>query len=197
MIATVTLNPSLDEWMRLPSLAVGKLNRAGDFVRYPGGKGINVSRVAHELGEPTIAYGLAGGADGRMLRGLMRQMDIRHVFVDVNGNTRNNYKILTETPRGLTEINTAGPRVTASELSLLKRLALGQKPAQFADPEFPNPRPSPNPRPRHTGRGRQHPKQPSSCETSIDAEIVGNLGACWTDRRHNRTRWPKGISNTG
>ena len=52
MIATVTLNPSLDEWMRLSSLRVGCLNRATGFARYPGGKGLNVSRVIRELGGP-------------------------------------------------------------------------------------------------------------------------------------------------
>ena len=50
MIATVTLNPSLDEWIRLPALRLGALNRATGFARYPGGKGINVSRVIRELG---------------------------------------------------------------------------------------------------------------------------------------------------
>jgi 1-phosphofructokinase len=50
MIATVTLNPSLDEWVRLDTLRPGELNRAGGFMRYPGGKGINVSRVVKELG---------------------------------------------------------------------------------------------------------------------------------------------------
>ena len=32
MIATVTLNPSLDEWMELPALQLGCLNRATGFV---------------------------------------------------------------------------------------------------------------------------------------------------------------------
>ena len=59
MIATVTLNPSLDEWIRLSSLRVGALNRATQFIRYPGGKGINVSRVIRELEAPTIAFALA------------------------------------------------------------------------------------------------------------------------------------------
>lgn len=49
MIATVTLNPSLDEWVALPSLRVGALNRATGWMRYAGGKGINVSRVIREL----------------------------------------------------------------------------------------------------------------------------------------------------
>lgn len=46
MLLTVTLNHSLDEWAWLPRLRVGALNRAAGAARYPGGKGINVSRVS-------------------------------------------------------------------------------------------------------------------------------------------------------
>ena len=45
MIAPVTLNPSLDEWVELPTLRVGALNRAAGFVRYLGGKGIIEVRI--------------------------------------------------------------------------------------------------------------------------------------------------------
>jgi 6-phosphofructokinase 2 len=121
MIATVTLNPSLDEWMTLSSLAVGELNRADSFARYPGGKGINVSRVAHELRAPTRAYALAGGTDGHILEAAMRRLAIPHDFVTVPGATRNNYKILTRRPRALTEINLPGPRAPASALADLYR----------------------------------------------------------------------------
>ena len=126
MIATVTLNPSLDEWMRLPSLRVGQLNRATGFARYPGGKGINVSRVVHELGGRTIAFALAGGEDGMILRHLMNQLAIPHDFVTVSGSMRNNYKIRTGAPRALTEINTAGPPVSSSALHALERRLFGR-----------------------------------------------------------------------
>jgi 1-phosphofructokinase len=122
MIATVTLNPSLDEWVELPDLTIGGLNRATSFVRYPGGKGINVSRVAHTLGARTVAYGLAGGEDGAILSQRLDALSIRHRFVPVNGQTRNNYKILAG--RTLTEINTAGPLVTSASLAELRRMLL-------------------------------------------------------------------------
>ncbi len=121
MILTVTLNPSLDEWVELPSLRVGELNRSTSFVRYAGGKGINVSRVVHELRGKTIAYGVAGGVDGKILRELVDELHLRHDFVSVTGSTRNNYKILVEKPRSFTEINAPGPRVPAKVLAELKR----------------------------------------------------------------------------
>ena len=124
MIATVTLNPSLDEWIQLPSLRVGQLNRASGFVRYPGGKGINVSRVIHELGGKTLAFGFAGGEDGMILRQLMNRLAIPHEFVTVSGSTRNNYKIRTSKPTALTEINAAGPPVSSANLRTLHRVIL-------------------------------------------------------------------------
>lgn len=129
MIATVTLNPSLDEWMRLPSLRVGELNRASGFARYPGGKGLNVSRVIRELGGRTVAFGVAGGEDGMILRELVNRLSIPHDFVTVSGSTRNNYKILTDRPRVLTEINMAGPVVSPAILRELERRLFGQRPA--------------------------------------------------------------------
>ena len=124
MIATVTLNPSLDEWIQLPSLAQGRLNRATKFVRYPGGKGINVSRVIYELGGTTKAFALAGGEDGAILRTLMDRLALPYEFVSVAGSTRNNYKIVTLRPRTLTEINAAGPAVRPATLTQLKRRIL-------------------------------------------------------------------------
>src|SRR3990167_5728612 len=122
MIATVTLNPSLDEWVGLPVLRLGRLNRATWFARYPGGKGINVSRVVHELGGRTVAFALAGGGDGAILSHRLRGLRIRHEFVTVAGSTRNNYKILAG--GALTEINTAGPAVGAAALRALRRRLL-------------------------------------------------------------------------
>ena len=124
MIATVTLNPSLGEWIHLPALRIGHLNRASAFARYPGGKGINVSRVIRELGAPTMAFALAGGEDGLILRELMNRRSIRHEFVTIQGSTRNNYKIRTDAPRALTEVNTAGPTVSSAALRQLQHRLL-------------------------------------------------------------------------
>ena len=99
VIVTVTLNPSLDEWVLLPRLRVDELNRAVAFQRYPGGKGINVSRVIHELKARTLAVAVAAGSDGLILSQLLTRQGIRHQFVTVPGSTRNNYQIHTTSPK--------------------------------------------------------------------------------------------------
>jgi 6-phosphofructokinase 2 len=129
MIVTVTLNPSLDEWMSLTTLRVGELNRASRFARYPGGKGINVSRVIRELGGRTTALALTGGEDGAILKALMSRLSIPLQGVEVAGSTRNNYQISTTSPRALTEINTEGPRVSPSVLQALERRLLEHRPS--------------------------------------------------------------------
>jgi len=129
VIATVTLNPSLDEWVELPALRPGRLHRATSFARYAGGKGINVSRVVHELEAATRAFALAGGEDGAILRTLLQRLAIPQAFVTLAGSTRNNYKIQTRAPRLLTEINTPGPRVPKTALRALERRLFRQRPA--------------------------------------------------------------------
>jgi len=128
MIATVTLNPSLDEWIELDRFTPGSLNRAANFSRYPGGKGLNVSRVIRVLGGATHAFGLAGGADGDILRGLIRRLRIPHTFLPVPGTTRNNYKLLIRRPASFTEINTPGPAASRRVLDGVRRRLAGLRP---------------------------------------------------------------------
>jgi len=127
-IWTVTLNPSLDEWIDVEALRVGALNRATTFSRYVGGKGINVSRVVRELGGRTLAVSLAGGPDGQIFAGLLRRLGVPHRLVHVDGLTRNNYKIRSARPAGLTEINAPGPQVTPRHLRALERLLAARTP---------------------------------------------------------------------
>lgn len=131
-IATVTLNPSLDEWIYIGKLRAGQLNRATDFFRYPGGKGINVSRVVQELKEQTQAFALAGGDDGAILKQGMERLKIPCVFVTVRGATRNNYKILETGTRRLTEINAPGPRVRVAALQRLEEHLRRRRPRYLA-----------------------------------------------------------------
>lgn len=90
MIHTVTVNPALDLTYRVAEIVFDDTVRADQVLRAPGGKGINVSRVAARLGHPTVAMGFAGGMAGQELRERLEAEAVRTWFTPVEGPTRTN-----------------------------------------------------------------------------------------------------------
>lgn len=116
MIYTVTLNPSIDYYVVVDTFQLGGLNRMRHDIKYPGGKGINVSRVLSRIGIETKALGFIGGFTGRFIQEVLTQEGIATDFVQVDGDTRINIKLKTAEE---TEINGAGPNISASQLQEL------------------------------------------------------------------------------
>lgn len=106
MIRTLTLNPCLDVFYRLPRLEAGTVNRAPDPKIRAGGKGLNVSREVLRKGTKTRAYVLLGGENGRRLESLMAQERIPSAIKWVEGETRSNLAIATDSESY--KINTPG-----------------------------------------------------------------------------------------
>jgi 6-phosphofructokinase 2 len=119
MIATVTLNPSLDKTVIVEELVVDEANRWTSLRRDPGGKGINVSRVIHELGGETIAYGFIGGIDGETLKHLLQQQEVHFDFTPIKGEIRSNFIITDLKTRRQTRIDAPGPSISRDELGKL------------------------------------------------------------------------------
>ena len=63
-IVTLTLNPSIDGAAETDRIRPTHKIRTTNERYFPGGGGINVSRVVAELGGPTCAIYAAGGATG-------------------------------------------------------------------------------------------------------------------------------------
>ena len=105
MILTVTLNPAWDVTYRVPRLTRHTSHRVGSVLQRPGGKGLNVARVLHVLGEPALATGLAGGATGALLRAAL---EIPHDFAEIAGETR---RTVTVVDGDATVFNEPGPDV--------------------------------------------------------------------------------------
>ncbi len=120
MIATVTLNPSLDFTVAVDRLVVDDVIRMKGIRKDPGGKGINVSRVINTLGGATIAYGFIGGHEGGALSVLLAEEGILTSFIAIEGDTRINV-IISEGETGTqTRINAEGPRVRVEDLDRLR-----------------------------------------------------------------------------
>ncbi|MGE7906701.1 1-phosphofructokinase [Peribacillus sp. NPDC094092] len=109
MIYTVTLNPSIDYLVEVESFQMGKVNRTSYDAKFPGGKGINVSRVLKRLGNSTTALGFIGGQTGEFVKRFLRQEEIFTDFTEIAGDTRINVKLKTGME---TEINSQGPTIS-------------------------------------------------------------------------------------
>ena len=116
MIATLTLNPAIDYVQFLPRFCIGEVNRSSSERLFPGGKGINVSCVIKTLGGDTCAFGFAAGATGRMLTEMLNRQEIPTSFVQTNGITRINVKLMAEEE---TEINGSGGVVSEENIEEL------------------------------------------------------------------------------
>ncbi len=119
MITTLTLNPAIDKTLILSDFAVNEVNRVQKLTVDAGGKGINASKIIQSLGEETIALGILGGQDGKLLEGLLDEKEIRHDFVWVSEKTRTNTKIVDIKQNTCTDINETGPFVGDEKLSEL------------------------------------------------------------------------------
>lgn len=116
MIYTVTLNPSIDYIVQLDHVNMGELNYMdGDF-KLPGGKGINVSRILHELNLDTKALGFLGGFTGDFIANWLEHDGILTDFTQIAGDSRINIKLKTDPE---TEINGKGPVIQPEEADKL------------------------------------------------------------------------------
>ncbi len=116
MIATITLNPSLDEHIIVHGLVVEEANRWARLRRYAGGKGIDVSRAIHGMGGTTIAYGFIGGNDGRDVEILLDEEGVPFSFTPIKRETRANVIITDTRTSQQTRIGAPGPRISRGEL---------------------------------------------------------------------------------
>lgn len=118
MIYTLTLNPSVDYIVKLDKdVQIGELNRSTSETKFPGGKGINVSRVLHRMGVKSKALGFVGGFTGHYIENYLHNESIETNFVKVEEDTRINIKLKTGKE---TEINAKGPAIHSESFEKLK-----------------------------------------------------------------------------
>ncbi|PFH92666.1 1-phosphofructokinase [Bacillus sp. AFS088145] len=113
MIYTVTLNPSIDYIVEVEDLGLGKINRMKRENKFPGGKGINVSRVLKRLDVESIALGFVGGFTGDFIKNVLENESVTSDFVQVEGDSRINIKLKSQLE---TEINGQGPAISEEKL---------------------------------------------------------------------------------
>src|SRR3712207_9361357 len=88
MIITVTLNAAIDKTLAVPNFQIGRRHRSSEQRSMPGGKGVNVARALKTLGQPVIATGLAGDANGTRNVGQPTQLRPEERRVGKEGRSR-------------------------------------------------------------------------------------------------------------
>jgi len=124
MIYTCTITPSLDYTTYLTEFHQGELNRTDDVYYYPGGKGINVSRVLKHLDVDSVALGFVGGFTGDYINEFLNKEEILTDFIQTEEITRINVKVKADTE---SELNGPGPNVNEGQLQALLEKVQGMK----------------------------------------------------------------------
>jgi 1-phosphofructokinase len=122
MIITCTYNPALDQTLFVKQVQLGEVNRFRDSQLDPAGKGVNVARMAHRLGWPTIAFGFVGGEIGLIIERALESEGVHYHFTHVPGLTRLNVTVVDQTTERATSFYGPGPKVEAADIDRLNEL---------------------------------------------------------------------------
>ncbi|HKP43998.1 1-phosphofructokinase family hexose kinase [Mycobacterium sp.] len=92
-IVTLTMNPALD--INTDAEVVGPTDkiRCGRAHYDPGGGGVNVAQVAHNLGASVTAVFPAGGATGAAYTDLLAERGVPFRCVEIGGSTRESFTV--------------------------------------------------------------------------------------------------------
>ena len=116
-ILTLTLNPAVDVACAAAQVVPQhKLRTHGERMD-PGGGGVNVARVLHELGAETRAIVLSGGITGQFLASLIAGEGVACRVVPIAGTTRICMTVLDEATNQEYRFVPEGPVVTEAELA--------------------------------------------------------------------------------
>ena len=129
LIATITINPSLDQHITVDGLVVDGTNRWSRLHRYAGGKGIDVSRAIHEMEGRTVAYGFIGGTVGRAVEILLDEEGVPFSFTPIQRETRTNFIITDSKSSRQTRIDAPGPHISKGEWERFRRKMLRIRPS--------------------------------------------------------------------
>jgi 1-phosphofructokinase len=118
-IATLSLNPAVDQTAVIPNFTAGSVNRVEREQADAGGKGVNVASFLAHFGLPVAVTGLLGEANAQPFVQLFTAKGIEDRFVRVTGSTRVNVKIVDPVQDRVTDINFPGLTPNAADLERL------------------------------------------------------------------------------
>jgi 1-phosphofructokinase len=118
-IATVTLNPAIDQTVSISNFRAGSVNRVTQSQSYAGGKGVNVASFLADYDCSVAATGFLGEHNIRIFEKLFTRKHIDDRFVRIAGSTRIGIKISDEVNQETTDINFPGQTPTEQDIDAL------------------------------------------------------------------------------
>jgi len=107
-IATITVNPAIDQTVSVDDFQVGEVNRS-QWMRFDaGGKGVNVASFLADYGLDVAVTGFLGEENADVFERHFKRKNIEDRFIRVPGETRINIKIMDEANQVTTDLNTPG-----------------------------------------------------------------------------------------
>ncbi|NYD79266.1 1-phosphofructokinase family hexose kinase [Arthrobacter cupressi] len=132
-IITVTPNPAVDLSYHVAGIRPGASHRVTAPLSRAGGKGLNVARVAHQLGHRVLALAPYGGGPGAEFAAELEASGVPHTLVPVAGPTRRSIALV-DTVGGETSIfNEEGNPLGSSEWQALAAVVVDALSAQGED----------------------------------------------------------------
>ena len=107
-IATITLNPAIDQTVSVDNFEVGTVNRSRAMRFDAGGKGVNVASFLSDYGLGVMVTGFLGEENADVFERHFQRKGIEDRFIRVPGETRINIKIMDEAGQTTTDLNTPG-----------------------------------------------------------------------------------------
>jgi 1-phosphofructokinase len=118
-IATVSLNPAIDQTAIVLNFTAGAVNRVQREQSDAGGKGVNVASFLAQTGHDVVVTGLLGRDNDGPFARLFAEKNIADRFVRLPGATRVNIKVVDDAQDRVTDINFPGLRPGALEMEAL------------------------------------------------------------------------------
>jgi len=107
-IATVTLNPAIDQTVRVDNFEPNSVNRARSISFDASGKGVNVAAFLADYGYDIAVTGYLGQENINIFEQFFASKGIDDYFVRIPGSTRINVKVVDEVNQQTTDINLPG-----------------------------------------------------------------------------------------
>ncbi len=125
-IYTLTANPSVDFYLEVSEIIPEDINRLAAIRKDAGGKGINVACVLSDLGIKGTALGVIAGENGRWIKERLKEKRVKHLFLEINGESRAIYNILERRTGRIYRFNESGPEINRKDLNRFQKYVLAR-----------------------------------------------------------------------